>query len=107
MKTFNHPNLEEVTLSKVMLALADPNRVTIVNTMKKANGKAFSCKEFELGISKSTRSHHFEILRNAGIIQTRPEGTKNLSSLREKELNERFPGLLGLIATEDLMTQKT
>ena len=69
--------------------------------MMKAKGRKFSCKEFELGISKSTRSHHFENLRNAGLIKTRSSGTKNLSYLRDKELNKRFPGLLDLISAED------
>jgi len=101
MKTFHHPNLEDVSLPTVMQALSDPNRVLIVKTMKEAKGRKFSCKEFELGISKSTRSHHFEVLRQAGLMKTNSEGTKNLSFLREQEVNKRFPGLLNLIAAED------
>ena len=49
---------------------------------------------------RQLQSHHFETLRAAGIIESRSEGVKCLSSLREKELNQRFPGLLDLIAAE-------
>ncbi len=100
MKTFSHPNLESVSLASVMQALADPCRLKIVLALKETQGKEFACKDFQLDISKATASHHFETLRNAGIIQTRSEGVKCLSSLREDELNKRFPGLLDLIAAE-------
>ena len=100
MKTFNHPNLDDVSLSIVMLALADPSRMKIVQTLMEAPHQEFSCKEIDLGITKPTVSHHFETLRNAGIIQTRSAGTKHLSSLRREDLNRRFPGLIELIAAE-------
>lgn len=98
MKTFNHPKLDDVSLSIVMLALADPSRMKIVQTLMEAPDQEFSCKEIDLGVAKPTVSHHFETLRNAGIIQTRSAGTKRLSSLRREDLNRRFPGLIDLIA---------
>jgi len=100
MKTFTHPKLETVSLSSVMQALADPCRQQIVIALKEAEGRELACNEFELEVSKATASHHFETLRSAGIIESRSEGVKRLSSLREKELNARFPGLLDLIAAE-------
>lgn len=100
MKTFNHPDLSDVPLSIVMLALADPSRLKIVRTLIDAPDREFSCKEIDLGIAKPTVSHHFETLRNAGVIVTRSAGTKRLSSLRLEELNRRFPGLVDLIAAE-------
>jgi DNA-binding transcriptional ArsR family regulator len=51
-----------------------------------------------LDVSKATRSHHFDVLRDAGLISTRTEGTKCMTSLRRAELDKRFPGLLRLIA---------
>lgn len=100
MKTFTRPNLETVSLSTVMQALADPCRQQIVLALKGADERGLACNEFELEVSKATASHHFETLRAAGIIESRSEGVKCLSSLREKELNQRFPGLLDLIAAE-------
>ncbi|MGK0238859.1 MAG: DNA-binding transcriptional ArsR family regulator [Candidatus Pelagisphaera sp.] len=100
MKTFTHPKLEAISLSAVMQALADPCRQQIVITLKEADGRGLACNEFELEVSKATASHHFETLRSAGIIESRSEGVKCLSSLRENEMNERFPGLLDLVAAE-------
>lgn len=100
MKTFTYPDLGTVALSTVMQALADPCRLRIVLALKDADERGLACNEFQLDVSKATASHHFETLRSAGLIESRSEGVKCLSSLREKELNERFPGLLDLIAAE-------
>jgi DNA-binding transcriptional ArsR family regulator len=45
-------------------------------------------------VSKATRSHHFKVLREAGLTHTRAEGTHRFVSLRRDEVDERFPGLL-------------
>ncbi len=45
----------------------------------------------------STATHHFRVLREAGVIQRRQEETARLSSLRLEDLDERFPGLLDAI----------
>ena len=52
-------------------------------------------------MSNATVSHHFESLRAAGLVPTRVEGAKCMTSLRAKELNRRFPGLLKLIASNE------
>jgi DNA-binding transcriptional ArsR family regulator len=46
---------------------------------------------------KSTLSHHFKVLREAGVTHTRTEGTYNFISLRREDLDARFPGLLDAI----------
>ncbi len=63
-----------------------------------AKGRSLACNEVRLDISKATRSHHFEVLRAAGIIFTEMKGTKCMTSLRRAELNKHFPGLLKLIS---------
>jgi DNA-binding transcriptional ArsR family regulator len=45
---------------------------------------------------QSTLSHHMKTLRDAGVVVSRPEGTRCFVSLRP-ELEERFPGLLGAV----------
>jgi DNA-binding transcriptional ArsR family regulator len=100
MKVFNHPTLGDISLSSVLQAVADPCRQKIIATLLKAEGRALACNEFDLDVSKATASHHFEALRNAGIIESHAKGVKCLSQLREEELNERFPGLLKLISDE-------
>ena len=97
MKTYSHPAIREVPLHAVMQALSDPCRLSIVRQLLQAKGRALACNEVRLKISKATRSHHFEVLRVAGIISTKVDGTKCMTSLRDKELNKSFPGLLKLV----------
>lgn len=79
-----------------MQALADPCRISIVRQLRKKK-REMACLEFNLELSKGTCSHHFETLRNAGIIETRGEGARSMSQIRESELEKRFPGLLALV----------
>ncbi len=44
-------------------------------------------------------THHFKVLRDAGLIHTQVEGREHLTTLRRKELDARFPGLLASILT--------
>jgi len=83
-----------------MQALSDPCRIAIVRELLSAEGRALACNEVPLDVSKATRSHHFEVLREAGLIRTKVEGTKCMTSLRRAELNKHFPGLLKLIAAQ-------
>jgi len=45
-------------------------------------------------------SHHFAVLRNAGLIEQRDEGPRRLNRLRAEEFERRFPGLLRLVLEE-------
>jgi len=95
MGTLTHPSCNDVELATVMAALSDPVRVSIVRSLA-AQGEC-ACGTLHLGVSPATRSHHFRVLREAGITLTRPEGTHRYVSLRRDELDERFPGLLDAI----------
>jgi DNA-binding transcriptional ArsR family regulator len=79
-------------LSGVLHALSDPARLEIVRRL--AEGDEPSCGMFELGLSKATLSHHFRVLREAGVVRTRLDGRKRYLSLRAGDLDARFPGLL-------------
>jgi DNA-binding transcriptional ArsR family regulator len=92
--------MAEVSLGTVLQALSDPCRLAIVQSLLREDVVELACNEVPLKIAKATRSHHFDVLRQAGLIQTRTEGTKCLSSLRREELDARFPGLLELVARE-------
>ena len=92
MKTLLHPAPNEIALANVMGALADPVRVAIVRAL--AEQGEIVCGTLELGVSKATRSHHFRVLREAGLTHTRVEGTRRYVSLRRDDLEARFPGLL-------------
>lgn len=89
---FDEPQLDDVTLAAIMAALSDPVRVAIVRELA-CRGEA-TCGAFEVGVSKATRSHHFKVLREAGLTRTRAEGTHRFVALRREEVELRFPGLL-------------
>jgi DNA-binding transcriptional ArsR family regulator len=88
----SHPPRAELELAVVLHALSDPMRLRIVAGL--SNGSERTCGSFDLPVVKSTCTHHFKVLREAGVIRQRLEGTTRLNSLRREDLEARFPGLL-------------
>ena len=87
------PDRSEIELAAVLHALSDPVRLRIVAALAVA-GEEPSCGSFDLPVTKSTCTHHFKVLREAGVIQQRQRGTSRLNALRREDLDARFPGLL-------------
>jgi DNA-binding transcriptional ArsR family regulator len=87
-----HPSCDEMELATVLHALSDPMRLRIVAGLSVQDDR--TCKSFDLPVTKSTCTHHFRVLREAGVIRQRLEGTTKLNSLRRDDLEARFPGLL-------------
>nr|WP_205864760.1 helix-turn-helix domain-containing protein [Planctomonas sp. JC2975] len=78
-------------------ALADPTRLAIVRTLyQEADGRA--CGTFGVDVAASTLSHHFKVLRAAGVIFQEDHGTRRWTTLRPDDLNANFPGLLQALA---------
>ena len=92
MRSLHHPGREQLDLPAVLYALSDPTRLEIVRRLA-ADGER-ACGTFGLSTTKATLSHHFKVLREAGLIQTRVEGVHRYNSLRKQDLEARFPGLL-------------
>jgi DNA-binding transcriptional ArsR family regulator len=90
-----HPDRDQIELAAVLHALSDPVRLRIVAEL--AAGKERTCKSIDLPVVKSTCTHHFRVLREAGVIRQRLEGTTRLNSLRSEDLDERFPGLVDAV----------
>lgn len=88
-----HPTRGQLELSAVLHALSDPVRLRIVAELAKG-GCEYTCGSFELPVTKSTCTHHFKVLREAGLIRQRHKGTTRLNTLRREDLDARFPGLL-------------
>jgi DNA-binding transcriptional ArsR family regulator len=82
-------------LEKVLHALSDPIRLGIVLQLHR-QGES-SCVALNGGRSKSTMSHHFRVLREAGLVQTRLHGTSHINTLRRNCLEASFPGLLDVV----------
>jgi DNA-binding transcriptional ArsR family regulator len=86
----------EPTLEHVLAALSDPVRMQIVRTLAtEPEGRA--CGTFGLPVTKSTASHHFRVLREAGLIEQEMRGRTRHTRLRRDDVEKRYPGLLDLI----------
>jgi DNA-binding transcriptional ArsR family regulator len=94
-KVLEMPAAGAIELPEVLHALSDPVRLEIVRAL--AAGGEQACGAVPLPVSASTRSHHFKILRDAGLTVTRLAGTQRLVSLRSDDLQRRFPGLLDAV----------
>ncbi|NEW29417.1 ArsR/SmtB family transcription factor [Nocardia cyriacigeorgica] len=93
------PAAAEIRLERVMGALSEPLRMTIARKLLlESDDFDHPCGWFGFDRPKSSLTHHFKALREAGVIHQRQYGLERRSRLRTEDLNERFPGLLDLIA---------
>ena len=83
-------------LAAVLHALSDPQRLRIVRILAE-DPEPRPCGTFGLEVSKSTATHHFRVLREAGIIEQRTVGTAKFNTLRRADLGQRFPGLIDAV----------
>jgi DNA-binding transcriptional ArsR family regulator len=95
-----HPTREEIELGAVLHALSDPVRLKVVRAL--AEGACeYTTGSFDVPVTKSTCTHHFKVLREAGVIRQRQEGTSRMNTLRDEDLEARFPGLLQTVLQAD------
>ena len=98
-----HPEREEMELGAVFSALADPLRRRVVLELLNTSPCAErTCVSFNLPVSKASLTHHFRVLREAGLIRQVDRGNSRAATLRREDLDARFPGLLALIAADPL-----
>jgi DNA-binding transcriptional ArsR family regulator len=90
------PKVDEIVLTDVLHALSDPIRLDMVRQLGDCRGEK-SCGSFDVPIAKSTATHHWRVLRDAGVVSAREEGTRKYHRLRHDDLDRRFPGLLDSI----------
>jgi len=94
VRRVEHPPAESINLADVLSALGDPVRLGIVVVL--SDGREHVQADFDVSIGQSTLSHHMKTLRDAGVVRSRPEGTRCFVSLRP-EFDERLPGLLDAV----------
>ena len=90
-----------MTLGAVLSALADPLRRAVVAELARApQGAERTCVSFGFPVSKASLTHHFRILREAGLIRQINRGNSRAATLRRDDLDACFPGLLALLAAD-------
>ncbi|MEU4547949.1 ArsR/SmtB family transcription factor [Nonomuraea dietziae] len=97
-RTPPHPEVPQFDLQQILEALVDPVRRSIVTQLETA-GEDIKCGGFGIQVSKSTATHHFKVLREAGLIRQYYVGTSRMNALRRAEMDEAFPGLLDALTT--------
>ena len=96
------PLASDLRLSTVMSALAEPLRMTVIRKlMLESDEYDHPCGWFGFDRPKSSLTHHFRVLREAGLIHQRQYGLERRSRLRTDDLNRAFPGLLDLVAASE------
>ncbi|WP_067473302.1 ArsR/SmtB family transcription factor [Nocardia amamiensis] len=83
-------------LSTVLGALHDPVRLEMVRRLSNA-GTAVRCGALYEAINKSTATHHFKILREAGVTERVIVDGHTCQRLRGEDLESALPGVIPAI----------
>ncbi|MEU9399722.1 helix-turn-helix transcriptional regulator [Streptomyces sp. NPDC048242] len=96
-----HTHPDDVPLLTALCALADPVRLQLIRDLAGHADWTLSCSNFDVPVGRAAKSHHFSVLRDAGLVEQRDQGPKRLNRLRREEFDARFPGLLDLTLRAD------
>lgn len=96
-RTLPEPTADSFDLTVILGALADPGRRALMTALYRAEEPidcAVLVERADLGLSNPTISHHYRVLREAGLTRTTAEGRKRIVRVRRDDMEARFPGLL-------------
>lgn len=94
-RSYHHPDVEDLSLARVLAALSDPTRLEMVRRL--SDGREHDSLDLAEDLPRSTLTYHTRMLREAGVTWTRSEGRACLIRLRDDDLDTLFPGLLAAI----------
>ncbi|WCC80547.1 helix-turn-helix domain-containing protein [Cutibacterium equinum] len=94
-RSYAHPEVDEITLPRVLAALSDPTRLEMVRRL--ADGQDHDSLDLAEDLPRSTLTYHTRILREAGVTWTRSEGRACLIRLRREDVDALFPGVLAAV----------
>lgn len=99
-----HPDINQISLPNVLATLGDETRLAIIGHLARDEAVGMTCGQFTDLASKTAISYHVSKLREAGVVNVTPEGTRRRVTLRRADLDARFPGFLDSIisSTRDL-----
>ena len=96
-RPFVHPAIDDIALESILYALADPVRLAIMLKLT-SGGCPMNCSTAAPEkLPKSTQSHHYKVLREAGLIRSERRGTEVVTTLRCHELDAKVPGVVASI----------
>jgi DNA-binding transcriptional ArsR family regulator len=84
------------SVQQLLSALADPVRLEMVRRLVNA-GASMPCAALYDGINKSTATHHFKILREAGVTERLVVDGHTHQRLRLDAVDAVAPGLLDAV----------
>ncbi|MFJ2609645.1 ArsR/SmtB family transcription factor [Streptomyces sp. NPDC091279] len=99
-RTLPEPTVDSFDLTVVLGALTEPGRRALMTEMYRSAGPvdcAAVAEKVALGLSNPTISHHYRVLREAGLIRTVAEGRRRIVTVRREDMQARFPGLLDAV----------
>lgn len=100
-ETLPAPSVDDIEFGAVLTALADPLRREIVAKLSVLpDGSERGCAPFGFAVAKASLTHHFRVLREAGLIHQTDYGNRRTSHLRRADIDARFPGLLDMLRAE-------
>lgn len=99
-QNLTHRDPAQVGLQEALDALGDPVRRRIVRALAAHPDWTLPCGAIVLEVRAATRSHHFAVLRAAGLLEQRDAGPRRFNRLRRPEFDAAFPGLLTLVLSE-------
>jgi DNA-binding transcriptional ArsR family regulator len=92
------PTTSDLRLERIFHALADPLRLQVVHRLlNEADQHGRPYHWFNFPCPKSTLSHHFKVLRQAGVLRQCQCGIERHSAVRVDDVEAQFPGLLMLV----------
>lgn len=101
-RTLPQPTIDSITMSTVLTALADPVRLALMRGIYRGPQPVdCSLAAKVVDVSAPTVSHHWRVLREAGLTTTVVDGRKRFVRVRRDDLETRFPGLLQAVLTPD------
>lgn len=89
-------NIKQIPLDKILKALGDPIRLSVIKQLLKAKNQEITCGDFEYCVQKATFSHHIKILIESHILCERVEGVRKYLSLNP-EVKKMYPTILETI----------
>ena len=101
-RTLPQPNRDDIDLVTVLQAIADPVRLQILRELvAETEPHPCSVDAYDVDVTAATLSHHWRVLREAGVTTTVVEGRRRWVELRRDDLEHRFPGLLVAILSAE------